>query len=168
MPKQVTKGNRLIPRPTKIPEAKLTDFLVRLAEYGNVSQAARDAGVGHMTVYRYRENDPEFAEAWERAAQVGARNLEDEARRRAYQGWQEPVIYQGRQATETIVDNETGEVVEERPLTIRKFSDTLLIFLLKGHFPEKYKDRSSAELSGPGGGPIEGKLKVEVEFVKPK
>lgn len=35
----------------------------------------------------------------------------------------------------------------------RKMSDTLLIFLLKAHRPEKYRDRY--EVSGPNGGPIQ-------------
>lgn len=35
----------------------------------------------------------------------------------------------------------------------RKDSDTLLIFLLKAHRPEKYRDRY--EISGPNGGPIQ-------------
>jgi hypothetical protein len=34
-------------------------------------------------------------------------------------------------------------------------SDTLLIFLLKGAKPDKYKDRVSSEVSGPQGKPIE-------------
>lgn len=33
-------------------------------------------------------------------------------------------------------------------------SDTLLIFLLKGNKPDRYKDRVASELSGPNGAPI--------------
>lgn len=43
-------------------------------------------------------------------------------------------------------------------------SDTLLIFLLKAHRPEKYRDRASVEHSGKGGGPI---VITSIEPVKP-
>ena len=36
----------------------------------------------------------------------------------------------------------------------RKGSDTLIIFLLKAHRPEKYRDIQHLEHSGPEGGPI--------------
>ena len=58
--------------------------------------------------------------------------------RRAHSGFDEPVFYKGI---------ETG--------TVRKYSDTLTIFLLKGFKPDKYKDRVANELSGPNGGAIE-------------
>ena len=57
-------------------------------------------------------------------------------RRRAVEGVEEPVgWYKG----------EAGGVV-------RKYSDTLLIFLLKGRKPEMYRERY--EHSGPGGRPV--------------
>jgi hypothetical protein len=34
-------------------------------------------------------------------------------------------------------------------------SDTLLIFLLKAHRPEKYRETTRQEISGPGGGPVQ-------------
>lgn len=41
-------------------------------------------------------------------------------------------------------------------------SDTMLIFLMKGNMPEKYKDRGYMELSGKDGGAI------QVSFKKPE
>lgn len=131
----------LVPRTQGQPPldpAKLTVFLDALADCGNVTQAAETAGAARVTFYRYRKDDPEFAAAWDAAAEVGAHALEDEARRRGFQGWEEPVFFEG-----------------ERVDTVRKYSDTLLIFLLKAHFPEKYRDRWQGELTGPGGGPIQ-------------
>lgn len=55
--------------------------------------------------------------------------LEDEAHRRAFEGVDKPVFYQG---------DECG--------TIREYSDTLAIFLLKAHNPEKYRENSKVEL----------------------
>jgi len=58
------------------------------------------------------------------AAEIGAEALEDEAVRRGHEGWGEPVFYQGQCVA-----------------TVRKYSDTLLIFLLKGRKPQRYRER---------------------------
>lgn len=110
-------------------------FLVSLAETCHVGESAKAAGVGRVTVYDHRKRHPDFAEAWDEAKTVGADTLEDEAVRRARDGWDEPVFYQG-----------------EHVSTIRKFSDTLLIFLLKGAKPDKYRERQ--ELTGKDGAPL--------------
>lgn len=77
-----------------------------------------------MTAYEWRENDADFAAAWDRAKAIGMDALEDEATRRAFEGVDEPIVHMG-----IITD------------TVKKYSDTLAIFLLKGGKPEKYKDR---------------------------
>jgi hypothetical protein len=64
--------------------------------------------------------------------------LEDEAHRRAFDGTLEPVFHQG---------DECG--------TVRKYSDTLAIFLLKAHAPDKYRESSRMELTGANGGPVQ-------------
>lgn len=102
---------------------KREKFLEALAEVGNVTQAAALAGAGRASVYEWRAADVEFAEAWEAALDAAADKLEQEAWRRATQGIDEPVHYQG-----------------QRVDMVRRYSDTLLIFLLKGARPEKYKD----------------------------
>ena len=53
-------------------------------------------------------------------------------------GVDEPVFYQGAQCG-----------------AVRKYSDTLLIFMLKARRPEKYRERANVELTGQGGGPVE-------------
>ena len=70
--------------------------------------------------------------------QIGISALEDEAHRRAFEGVPEPVFHQGV---------ECGSV--------RKYSDTLAIFLLKAHRPEKYRENSRMELTGANGGPLQ-------------
>ncbi len=75
--------------------------------------------------------------AWEEAREEAADHLEDEARRRAVDGWDEPVYGSGGTGVGTV---EVG--------TIRKYDSTLLIFLLKGARPEKYRERFDAKLSG--------------------
>src|SRR5262245_35751476 len=40
------------------------------------------------------------------------------------------------------------------PLTVKKYSDSLLMFLLKAHRPDKFRERQSIEHTGKDGGPI--------------
>lgn len=112
---------------------KRAKFLSVLSECGNVTRAAEESGLNRQFLYRYKSQDEAFSAAWEEAADIGAKRLEDEARRRAVEGWQEPVWYQGEQ---------TG--------TVTKYSDTLLICLLKAHHPEKYADRSKSDVNVAG------------------
>lgn len=115
----------------KLTFKKRTAFLSALAEYGNVTQAAEKAGVNRVYLYEVRAEDKAFKKEWKEAARYGALRLEDEARRRAIEGWEEPVWHKGK---------ECG--------TVRKYSDTLLIVLLKAHHPEKYAERNKTENSG--------------------
>lgn len=102
---------------------KQARFLDALASYGNVTQAAKACGMPRRTLYDWRRDDAAFAEAWEAASAVGADALEDEARRRAFKGTLKPVFQGG-----------------EKVGAIREYSDTLLIFLLKGAKPQKYRE----------------------------
>lgn len=113
-------------------------FLDALACTCNVSKACLVAGLSRTTVYEWRSENPDFAARWDQARRVGADVIEDEAIRRAVEGIDEPIYYQG-----VLVD------------TVKRYSDTLAIFLLKGAKPEVYKDRIQSEVSGPGGAPIQ-------------
>jgi hypothetical protein len=120
-------------------------FLQQLAECGNVRLAAEAACVGRATAYNHRESDKDFAAKWDEAMEDAADVLEAEARRRAAKGVDEPVIYEGKLCG-TWIDAQGHTVAENTPgaklipLTVKKYSDTLLIFLLKGARPQKYRD----------------------------
>lgn len=110
---------------------KRAAFLESLIETGgNVSRSCIVAGIGRQRVYEWRTDDLEFATAWDEAVESGTDELEEEARRRAFAGVDEPVFYQGE---------ECG--------TIRKYSDTLLIFLLKGRRPDRYRERVTIDVN---------------------
>lgn len=104
-------------------------FLAAFALTGNVLVASETAGVPRRTIYEWRRADPEFAAAMDLAREEACDRLEEEARRRAYDGTEEPVF--GR--VERDRDGQVG--------TVQKYSDTLLIFLLKGNKPEKFRER---------------------------
>lgn len=115
-------------RRAKRPDTRGVDwrpaFLAALGQGGNVTAAAQAAGIDRTTAYLMRNHDPEFARGWVDNMDRAADLLEAEARRRAVIGVEEPIVYKGQV---------TGAV--------RRYSDTLLIFLLKGARPEKFRDR---------------------------
>jgi hypothetical protein len=110
---------------------RVSAFCAALAETCNVGKACAAVKMSRTAAYEWRESDPDFAAAWDRALKIGVSALEDEAHRRAFEGYDEPVFHQGAQVG-----------------AIRKASDTLAIFLLKAHAPEKYRENSKLELAG--------------------
>lgn len=115
-----------------------TLFLDSLSSSPNVAAAAKAARVNRPYVYEVRGDDKEFAAAWDNAINVSLDSAEGEMYRRAVQGFDKPVFYQG---------TECG--------LVREHSDSLLMFLLKAHRPEKYRETIQQQLTGKDGGPIE-------------
>ena len=113
----------------KVTPKKREAFLANLAEYGNISLAARAAGVLRRTPYDWRDRDPVFAAEWDDALEHACDLLEAEARRRALEGCDKPVFYQGEQCG-----------------VIREYSDTLAIVLLKAHRPEKFRENIKQDI----------------------
>ena len=71
-------------------EARQNAFLAEYARSGNVSAAATAAGVDRSAHYRWSE-EPDYAARFEDARESAVDVLEAEARRRAVDGWEEPV-----------------------------------------------------------------------------
>jgi hypothetical protein len=124
-------------RNVKFDDKKKAEFLIILNDTFNVSEAVQGVGVSSATVYSARKSDPDFAAAWDDVIEFGTDELIAEGRRRAYEGVDEPVFHQGR-------------VVGHK----KRFSDQLLMFLVKANRPE-YRDNKALELSGKEGGPIQ-------------
>lgn len=159
-------------------------FLVALSETGVMARSARIAGVKYSEVMTLRQRDADFAAACDEAMEIAGDTLEAEARRRAVEGVNEPVVYQGqltplweRNADGTTVmeayeiapasigdgGDEVPAVLGTRPkqlvingvpqfLSVRKYSDTLLQFLLKGRRRAVFGDKQ--EITGAGGSPL--------------
>ena len=89
------------------------------------------AGTSRSRVYELRRSDPEFAAAWDDVEEIAADRLEDEARRRAVDGVPEPLVSGGK-----IVRDDDGQ-----PIAIRRYSDPLLLALLRAHRPPR-RERS--------------------------
>jgi hypothetical protein len=106
-------------------KAKKAAFLAAYRENGNIRLACKAAQIGRSSHYRWMERYPDYVKEFEQAKADAVDVLEAEARRRAVDGWEEKVGWYKGQAGGTV----------------RRFSDTLLIFLLKGAVPEKYRER---------------------------
>src|SRR5258705_8413850 len=89
------------------------------------------AGTSRTRVYEFKKIDPAFAAAWDEAEEMAADALEAEARRRGVEGVQEPLVSAGR-----IVCDDEGQ-----PIAIRRYSDNLLLALLKARRPPR-RERS--------------------------
>ena len=117
-----------------IPEIKAREwhavFLAALADNGMVKYAAAIAGVTPDAAYMARRRDPEFARQFEEAVQASTVRLEQEAIRRAFHGTPKPVF-------------QSGKLVG----MMREYSDTLLIFLLKGRKPDTYRDNLRVDMA---------------------
>ena len=99
-------------------------FLAAYARIATVKDAAQVAGIGRRTHYDWLEAEAAYAARFEEARLDATDGLLREARRRAVVGVQEPVFYRG-----------------EAVGTVTKYSDVLLIFLLKGLLPQMFRDR---------------------------
>jgi hypothetical protein len=94
-------------------------FIQELAKRGNISEACRVAGLPRSTVYEWRDSFPLFKQRWDDTLIQVKEALEAEVYRRAKEG---------------------VDAYQEGKL-VRKYSDTLAIFLLKAMDREKYQDR---------------------------
>ena len=109
-------------------------FLKALEQTGIVAEAARAAGVGRKTVYKYRDESPDFAARWEQALVDYAAVIEREAFRRAVEGVSEPIY------------GKDGEIVGQR----LKYSDSLMALFLKATNREKFGTQPAAQPTPPG------------------
>lgn len=112
-------------------------FFDALKKSFNVAGSAKAAGVARQYVYQVRSENVEFARRWEDAIGHSLETAEGELYRRSVHGVLKPVYQNGK---------EVGK--------IREYSDTLLIFLLKSHKPDRYNPPIKQEHTGAGGDPI--------------
>jgi len=99
-------------------------FFGALAEGKPPGMASRAAGYTLTFVTELRASDPDFAVRWTEADNLAIERMEVEADRRAVDGTDRPVFYQGGRCGE-----------------IREYSDSLLMFRLKARRPNVYRER---------------------------
>ncbi len=105
-------------------------FLREFRKCGIVGKSCELARMGRSTFDGWMREDERFQRLYAAALDHAADLLEWEARRRAEHGWDEPVFQRGGQVG-----------------VIRKYSDNLMITLLKGMKPDVYKDRTESSVT---------------------
>lgn len=118
----------------RVPETHKQKFIELIAGGGRVHRSAYLAGHDPRTFWRIMEADPPFKAEFERAKEIGAYVMVDEAERRGVEGWDEPVFGKGPDG-----------YVEEIG-SVHKFDSNLLMFTIKGRLPQ-YKDNPKIDLS---------------------
>jgi hypothetical protein len=112
-------------------EAKQRLFIEVLADTGCVETAAGAVRMSAQGAYALRRapGGEAFAAAWQAALQQGALKLVDVAFTRALKGTEEPVF------------DRDGNVIG----TKTRYSERLMMFLLRAHLPERYSHAHRAE-----------------------
>jgi len=96
-------------------------FFSALAMTGIVRDAANAAGINRSTAYRYRAQSQSFADAWDHAKEDAADRLTGAAIQRAVNGIEEVRYFKAE------------------PIgTVRRYSDQLLMFLLRAYRPHVF------------------------------
>jgi hypothetical protein len=108
-------------------------FLEALAAGWSVTHAAEPTGHSRQRFYELRDADNEFAAAWAEAVEAGTQRLEDEAMRRAVEGYDE------------VTFDADGGLVRR----VRRYDSALLQLLLKGRRPAVYRESAGVEVSTP-------------------
>lgn len=116
------------PRKVEIREASQERFLKAFAEIGYVTQAAAAAAISRSTHLKWLNDCPGYEERFEDARQQHIDAMAAECFRRAVKGTTEHVYYLGCK-----VDS------------VQKYSDNLLMFMLKAAEPHKYRDNQKSE-----------------------
>lgn len=112
-------------------------FLSHFVDTGRIGESARRTGISQVSYYNWLKTKPAFKQVMINIQPLVADMIEDEVKRRALEGVEEDIYHQG-----IIV----GQKVN--------YSDSLITTLIKAHMPEKYRERTSTELTGKDGAPL--------------
>lgn len=117
-----TPANELDDPFRKVAHPQKRALLTAYAECATITGAVASTDVSRRIHYHWLEVDKDYREAFAIAHEMAIAAHEDEASRRAM-GWDETLY----------TNNGT-------PYTVRKYSDTMLIFRLKALLPERYRE----------------------------
>ena len=127
---------------TSSTDAAVDHFLETLSRTGNSSAACQASHLTRRFINRMRENDPVFARDYNEAMEEAADLLEAEAWRRALEGVPQLLVKAGQPVLDA----------DGTAITVRRYSDPLLVMLLRGCKPDKFQRRigSAAVTLDPG------------------
>lgn len=135
------KGRNLTPAQRLDAQAA---FLEAYEHNANILRAAEQAEISREIVYYWLEHDERFLFAYHLADAAANAHIESEIRRRAMEGVVKPLVSAGRLVYDEYKD-EDGKTHKEL-LTVREYSDVLLIFYAKRRMPE-YREKSQVDVN---------------------
>lgn len=147
-------------------DTKKLAALAGIRDLGTIAEGSRAARVSRSTIRDWRMGDEDFDTSVKEALEDYRDSLTAEITRRGRDGYDEPVIHQGQICYRTdihgvvMLDDDFEPII----LTIKKHSDRLLELNAKA-FDDRYRDRSSLEVTGSDGGPLE--TAITVTYVLP-
>lgn len=131
-------------RPSKYDPVSTPDTIRALARKGHtVDEMAKVIGVNRDTIFEWQNKYPDFSDALKEGKAVADSNVEAALYKRAV-GYEYEEI-------KTVND---GERVEKTTKQVAP-DVTAQIFWLKNRLPREWRDKTSTELTGKDGGPVE-------------
>ena len=138
---------------------KQARFLAKYRRSGNIKFSCSYAGISRQTFYDWQKNDDAFKAQLADAEPDVNDTLDEAAYERGVEGVPSYVVSNGHMVYEEIpmldqggkpkLDKYDKQIfLRGKPLVERKYSDTLLVTLLKARMPEKYKDKQQVEVTG--------------------
>lgn len=134
-------------------------FLATFERSANITESCKVAGIDRSTFYDWLEKYETFSLLYNQAKEIANDAVRAEVKRRGMDGVEEPVVSQGQLVYDydPVIDEITGEQRKDekgklmwqrgKMVTVRKYSDTLLIFLAKARMPE-FREKQQVEVTG--------------------
>lgn len=127
---RITETSLTGPNFVKFTPEKKEKFLEFLRKNGNISVSAKNIGVTYCTVKRHQQDYPEFNAAVEEAILESVGYAESEIQRRAFEGVEKGIYYQGKKVG-----------------TEKVYSDTLALRWVEAYNPSRWSPKSSVDLN---------------------
>lgn len=123
-------------------------FLAAIRLFPNITEAAKAVGCHRSSHYEWLKSDPDYAERFRDAMDEGLDTIEKAA-----------IDLATGKLSKKIVS--AGKVLGEEPV----YSERMIEMLLRAHRPDRYRDRSSHEITGKDGGAVRVEQEVSPDFV---
>jgi hypothetical protein len=148
--------------PTRRRKGKVTTpqlqraFLAAFSRLGVLISAEEASGVKRETHWRWMKEDPTYPERYEAAREAFGDTLEEAARKRAVEGYEQFIP---NPKTGVAIDERTGE-----PIKQRVYSDRLMEVMLKAKRRSEYGEK--VEVGGIGGQQLFSKPEPQLVLIQ--
>lgn len=128
---------------------KQAEFLFAYQGLGSLTAAAKQVGIGRRQHHRWMNTCPDYVREFGVSREIALAHLEEEALRRAVRGVQSLKFYKGEiiKIQATTSDGRPMYYEQTRqpvmiPYVEHKYSDSLLMFMMKSMDPDRFRDNN--------------------------